>query len=210
MRWRGHARRFLPFIIAATAGFVLAYLVVAFVVFPAELIPDELIVPNVIGQTYDQAAQHLTSAGFRATAGESRFHVSAPPTTVLEQTPSPGSHEMRGTRVVLVVSGGQRTAEVPAVTGMARQDALESIRGAGFTVGSVLQEASDEARGQVIRSRPSGGQRVLIPSTVDIVLSSGPSSLRTPDVVGRSFAQARQLLEQLGLKVGAVDVDRVS
>jgi serine/threonine-protein kinase len=36
------------------------------------------------------------------------------------------------------------------------------------------------------------------------VLSGGPTTIQVPDVVGRSFAQARQLLQQLGLAVGDV------
>jgi serine/threonine-protein kinase len=39
---------------------------------------------------------------------------------------------------------------------------------------------------------------------VQLVLSGGPSTIQVPDVVGRSFAQARQLLQQLGLAVGDV------
>jgi serine/threonine-protein kinase len=39
---------------------------------------------------------------------------------------------------------------------------------------------------------------------VQLVLSGGPATIQVPDVVGRSFAQARQLLQQLGLSVGDV------
>jgi len=38
--WRGRLRRFLPYLIALISGFLIAYLVVAFFVFPAGVIPQ--------------------------------------------------------------------------------------------------------------------------------------------------------------------------
>ena len=210
MRWRVRARRYLPFIIAATGGFLAAYLIVALVVFPSEIVPDDQIVPDVMGLSYDVAAQQLGAAGFRAAPGESRFHVSAPLQTVIGQNPPAGSREMRGTRVVLTVSGGQRRARVPVVTGMTRQDATRALRGAGFDLGAVIQEPSTLPHGQVIASRPAPNAQVLVPSTVDLVISAGPSALEVPDLVGRSYPQARTTLEQLGLRIGSVDIDNLS
>lgn len=210
MRWRVHARRYLPFIIAATAGFFAAYLVVALIVFPSEIVPDDVVVPDVMGVNYDAAAQQLSAAGLRASPGESRFHVSAPVQTVIGQSPPAGSREMRGTRVVLTVSGGQRRGRVPVVTGMTREDATRAIRGAGFELGAVIQEPSNLPRGQVIASRPAPNAQVLVPSTVDLVLSAGPSALEVPNVVGRTYPQARTALEQLGLRIGNVEIDNLS
>lgn len=210
MRWRARARRFLPFIIAATGGFLAAYLIVALFVFPSEIVPNDEIVPDVIGLSYDEAAQKLTASGFSATAGERRFHVSAPAQTVLEQSPPAGSRELRGTRVALAVSGGQQRAPVPVVTGMSREEATQTLRGAGFDVGSIVQQPSNLPRGQVTASDPAANARVLVPSTVNLVISSGPSAVTVPDVVGRSYPAARSQLEELGLRIGNVTIDNLS
>ena len=210
MNWRAGARRLLPYAIAATGGFLLAYLIVAFFVFPSDIVPNDEIVPNVVGMEYSVAAQRLQQAGFRPVQGEARVHASAPRNQVLEQNPPSGSREVRGTRIVLAVSGGQQRASVPAITGMTRTDAIEALRTAGFTVGLINQRASNTPRGQVIDSDPPPGSRTLIPSSVDIVLSAGPAAVMVPDLVGRPYAQARNLLDQLGLRVGVVDIDRFS
>jgi len=202
--WRGGLRRLLPYVIALVAGFLLAFLVVAFFVFPAGVIPDEVRVPNVIGLTYSDAVQQLQQKGFTAERGETRFHNAAPKGTVLEQTPTPGSKESANTRVTLVVSGGQRYATVPGVVGMSRELALNALESAGFDAGDVSERPSNEPRGAVIDSRPRPGTQAPIPSAVSLVLSAGPTTVVVPDVVGRSLADARLLLRQVGLTVGDV------
>ncbi|HUF28089.1 MAG TPA: PASTA domain-containing protein [Gemmatimonadaceae bacterium] len=210
MNWRAGARRLLPYAIAATGGFLLAYLIVAFVVFPSEIVPSDETVPNVVGMELDAATQRLQAAGFRPVQGEARVHISAPQNQVLEQTPPAGSREVRGTRVVLAISGGQQRAAVPTLAGMTRLEAVEALRGAGFTLGLINQRASNLPRGQVIDSDPPGGTRTLIPSSVSVVISAGPAAVQVPDMVGQPYGQVRTLLEQLGLRVGVVDIDRFS
>ena len=210
MRWRSGARRAIPYVVAATAGFVLSYLIVAFFVFPATIIPSDRKVPNVVGMTYDEAARRLTAVGFRAASGEQRFHASAPPATVLEQEPPEGAIEAKGAEIVLHVSSGQRRGEVPNVVGMTRQQAELAIENAGLDVGAVEEIRSTQPRGTVSASRPVAGTRVTVPSSVTLTVSVGPASVDMPDVVGESYSRARTVLEQLGLRVGDVNVDSTS
>jgi eukaryotic-like serine/threonine-protein kinase len=210
VNWRGGARRAIPYVIAATAGFVFAYLIVAFFVFPATIIPSDRKVPNVVGLRYEEAASRLSSEGFRASTGEQRFHASAPAGTVLEQEPPPGAVEAKGAEVVLHVSAGQRRGEVPNVVGMTRQQAELAIENAGLDVGDIEEIRSNTPRGTVSSSRPVAGTRVAIPSSVTLIVSVGPASVDMPDVVGESYPRARTVLEQLGLRIGDVTVDSAS
>jgi beta-lactam-binding protein with PASTA domain len=207
---RLRARRLLPYVIAATGGFLTAYLVVAFFIFPSNIVPNDAIVPNVTGELFDEAVKTLTGAGFRAAQGETRVHGSAPKSTVLEQNPPAGSRELRGTRVVLDVSGGQRVAVVPTLVGLTRQAAEVAAENAGFDVGEVSLRPSDRPRGEVIDSRPAGGMRATLPGPLSIVLSAGPANVTVPDLTGRNFPQARAMLTQLGLRVGVVTIDSAS
>lgn len=203
MSWRGAVRRFLPYVIAIAGGFLLAYLVVAFVVFPAGVIPTDLKIPNVVGLSYDDAALRLQQAGFVAQRGEVRYHASAPKETVLEQSPPAGSKDVSGATVTLAVSNGQQLVAVPNVIGMSREQAENAIESAGFNVGEVTEQPNEQPRGQVIETRPKPGDQTPMPSPIALVLSSGPAVVLVPDVVGRNFAEARQLLEQVGLTVDA-------
>jgi eukaryotic-like serine/threonine-protein kinase len=210
LSWRAWPRRMLPYIVAATAGFLIAYLIVAFFVFPAGLIPQDLRMPNVVGMSLEDAQGTLGRAGFKGAIGEERYHASAPKGTVLQMTPPAGSREMEGSRVLLDVSRGQRTGEVPNLIGMTRDQALIAIENAGFDLGEVTSRQTDEPPGAVIESSPRYGEHVTVPASVNIVVSAGPVSISMPNLIGRTYAEARRTVESLGLEVGSVTVDSMS
>jgi serine/threonine-protein kinase len=202
--WRGRLRRLLPYVVALVGGFLLAYLIVAFVVFPAGVIPQDVRVPNVIGLTYGDAVRQLEQKGLKAERGEARFHNAAPKGTVLDQQPAPESREAPGIRVSLVVSAGQKFGTIPGVIGMSRELALNALETAGFDAGEVSERPSNEPRGAVIDSRPRPGTQAPTPSPVALVISAGPTTIIVPDVVGRPLSDATQLLRQVGLSVGDI------
>ena len=210
MRWRGLARRAIPFMVAAAGGFLLAYLIVAFIIFPATLIPSDVKIPNVVGMRYSDASKRLRESGFAVARGESRYHADAPAGTVLGQNPVAGGVEPKGTEIVLDLSRGQRKAEVPGVIGMSQAQAEAVLQNAGLQVGEVSEREASLPRGQILASQPVAGERVALSSVVDLVISTGPATVEVPDVVGQAYADARSLLGQLGLKVGGVVTDSLS
>jgi eukaryotic-like serine/threonine-protein kinase len=210
VNWRATSRRLLPYALVAAGGFLLAYLFVAFVIFPPQIIPDDAKVPQVVGLLYDEAVTRLEAAGFKAKAGEERFVELAPKSTVLAQSPPPSATEPRGTEVLLDVSAGQRQLQVPSVVGLAEAVAEDAIDKAGLEVGDVKQQESQSARGAVLSTNPAVGTLVAPSTRVDLVVSSGPPAVNAPDVVGQPYASARAMLEQVGLQVGDVTTDSLS
>lgn len=207
MTLRGSARRSIPYLVAIMSGFLLAYLIVAFFIFPGKLVTSDTKVPNVVGQTYEAAVAQLKKAGFVPQRGEERFTAGAASGQVLGQTPLPDALEPRGTRIVLDVSQGQRTATVPQIIGMTRQQAELALQNAGLEAGDVTQRESPTPRGQVLSSSPAAGQRTPLPSEVSFVVSSGPAQLAVPDVTGQSYSSAAQLLMQVGFRVAPAQLD---
>ena len=210
MNWRATSRRLLPYAMVAGGGFLLAYLLVAFVIFPAQIIPDDGKVPQVVGLLYDEAVNRLEAAGFKAKTGEERFVELAPKTTVLSQSPPPGATEPRGADVVLDVSAGQRQLQVPPVVGLTQALAQDAIEKAGLEVGDVREQESQSARGAVLEAYPAVGTAVSPSTRVDLVVSSGPPAVNAPDVVGQSYGAARSMLEQVGLRLGDVTTDSLA
>lgn len=199
-RWRVWSRSALPFLVVAAGGFAAAYLVMSLVVFPGGLVAEGLEVPNVVGMSYDAAAQQLRSYGFEPERGEERYSAEAPSYSVLAQSPPAGVREARGASIRLDVSRGQRRGEVPLVTGLTRQQAEAQLMNAGFDVGDVTVRESEAPRGQVIGTTPAAGASVVLPAEVRLVVSTGPSTVDLPDLTGEYYQQARTLLEQLGLR----------
>jgi len=208
LRWR--SRRALPYLIAATGGFLIAYMVVAFVIFPADIIPNDAIVPNVVNTSFDDATRTLTRVGFKVQRGESRFHATAPGRTVLQQEPPAGSREKTGTMITLHLSSGQRTSTVPSVLGSTRQQALIAVENAGLEMGRLEMQHSNRPAGQVIGVTPKPGETLTLPARVDLVISRGPATSEIPNLIGQTLPQARTRLQTLGLNVGAVEIDTAS
>jgi serine/threonine-protein kinase len=207
---RALSRRAFPYFVVAAGGFLLSYLFLFFFAFPSDVLPDDGRIPRVVGMDFDKASADLEKAGFHALKGQTRFHKTTPEGIVLEQDPPAGSVQKRGAEVTLVVSAGQANATVPEVRGVSQQQARVAIENAGFTFGSISQQTSDEPRGAVIASDPPAGTTLDLPATVSITLSQGPASVQLPDLTGRTLADARSALEQLGLHLGGTSRDTSS
>lgn len=210
MSWRQLPRRAFPYLIAAAGGFLIAYTAVFLFAFPAEVLPDDGILPNVVGKTFEDASVALQKAGFPAQQGETRFSRTVAANVVLQEDPPAGSRQKRGTNVVLALSGGQKTAEVPVTTNMSQQQARISIENTGLVMGNISEQLSDAPRGLVIATSPAAGTKVELPGTVDIVLSKGPATVNMPDLYGRSVGEARSMVEQIGLRIAGVSRDTSS
>lgn len=204
MSLRSKVRGSLLYAVAIVSGFLLAYLIVAFVIFPSGVIPGDAKVPNVAGLLFDDATKRLAEVGFKSARGESRFHEASPKETVLEQSPAAGTRDVEGTTVTLVTSAGQQIVAVPAIVGMTQSEAQAALEGAGYELGRVTEKPSSAPRGQIVASTPTPGSKVAIPSAVAVVVSAGSSVVLVPNVVGRSVAEARQLLQRASLAVGDV------
>jgi eukaryotic-like serine/threonine-protein kinase len=210
VNWRALPRRAFPYLIAAVGGFLIAYTAVFLFAFPAEVLPDDGILPNVVGKTFEDASALLQKAGFPAQQGESRFTKNLPANVVLQEDPPAGSRQKRGTSVVLALSAGQKTAEVPVTTNMSQQQARIAIENTGLTLGNVSEQLADQPRGLVISSSPPAGTKMDLPGSVDIVLSKGPATVQMPDLYGRTVGEARSMVEQLGLRIAGMSRDTSS
>jgi beta-lactam-binding protein with PASTA domain len=106
MSFRSRIRGSLPYAVATIGGFLIAYLIVAFVVFPSGVVPGNAKVPNVIGLMFDDATKRLAAVGFKAERGDDRPHEASPKETVLDQDPRAGERDPDGTSVRLTLSAG--------------------------------------------------------------------------------------------------------
>lgn len=73
---------------------------------------EELIkVPSVIGKTYDEAVEIITSAGFKTGKNEI-YDNTVEAGTVINQTPASGSSQKKDTKILITVSLGKQPVEV--------------------------------------------------------------------------------------------------
>ena len=203
-------QKYTPFIVAGASGFVIAFILVAALVFPADDAPQEVRVPSVLGLPFADAERRLMAVGLKTTLGERRFANDAPRSAVLAQNPVGGKRVNVGTEVVLDVSDGQQGVSVPTLNGLSREEAERALRDLGLDMGEVTEEASTVAKGVVLSARPVAGQTVPPGTHVALVLSAGSNELTMPDVIGRDASMARSLLEQVGLVLAPLEYDSLS
>jgi serine/threonine-protein kinase len=200
-----------PYLLSGIGGLALAWLIVALFIFPGGAVASsDVLVPNVTGMSYADAAVRLKAAGLSADKGEQRYSSTIPSGGVLDQTPDPGSSVAKGASVLLDLSRGEQQVAVPRVTGLSRDQAQRLLEDAGLDVGEVTNATSDAPYGQVLASTPPSGTQVSVPSPVNLSVSAGPPDVTVPDVVGQDYAQARVLLGQLGFVIGKVTTDTAS
>jgi eukaryotic-like serine/threonine-protein kinase len=104
MSARMKLRGSLPYAVAIIGGFLVAYLIVAFLVFPSGMIPGNAKVPNVTGLLFDDATKRLAAVGFKASRAGEEYREATPVNTVLGQDPPAGTKEPEGSTVNLTVS----------------------------------------------------------------------------------------------------------
>ncbi|HEX6315247.1 MAG TPA: PASTA domain-containing protein [Gemmatimonadaceae bacterium] len=196
--------------IIAGVAFSVAWVLVAVFILPDTGAAPSAVVPPVVGLRYDEAERKLAEAGLRAALGETRPSATAPRRYVLAQTPAAGTAVGPEVVVTLDISAGQLRVTVPPVTGLSREDAVNALRTAELEIGQIVERPGPQARGTVLSTAPDAGQQVPQGTPVELVVSTGPTQLLMPDVVGRELFEVRATLEQLGLRIGETQYDSTS
>jgi len=141
--------------------------------------PKPVVVPNVVGIPYDEAATELQRAGF----GVVRVDVDSDRTsgTVVDQSPDGGSESSKGSTVTLSVSRGPSTIAVPDVTTFDVTIAQTTLTNAGFRTQVVLEDtdvATDD--GIVLSQDPAGGAQAAPNSVVTLFVGRFTGESTTP------------------------------
>lgn len=162
--------------------------------------PERLAVPDLKGQTTDQAKLALEGVGL--VLGDTRQEDNAlEPGQIVRTDPATGTMLSRDTPVDIVVSKGQ-PVEVPSLVGLtegAARDALEE-RKLNLVVDPTPIFSNDAPAGMVAAQSPTGG--TLYPgSSVFVAISKGPDLVEVPKVDGKSEGEAKSILEGAGFKV---------
>jgi len=133
--------------------------------------PEQVRVPNVVGQTEDVARDNIEGAGFEVVVQEIDSGQTAG--TVVSTSPAGGANADQGTTVTVSVSNGDRI-EMPVLTNRSVSEALSALRAAGWT-GSAAQlvqtrEATLDAGlvGTVITQQQPPGSEISKSGTVTV------------------------------------------
>ncbi len=193
---------FLYLAIIAFAG-----LVVVFFVIPRSVRSKDIEVPDLVGESYDQAVTLLYNTGLRIAEDiEAKASSDIPKGFVLEQSPPAAFKVKRKKPIQITVSIGDQMVEVPDTTGKSRQEAEKTLREAGLRRGRVAEVHSDQypILETVIAQTPISGTMHQQGASVHLLLSLGKRSrvLLMPDLRAEPIDEVRSLFKASGLEIG--------
>jgi beta-lactam-binding protein with PASTA domain/tRNA A-37 threonylcarbamoyl transferase component Bud32 len=162
-------------------------------------------VPDVTGESLDDAQSRLQDAGFGVRvrqAASDRVEQGK----VIRTNPAARSQVEKGSSVEVFVSSGIELVKVPDVTGEEAVSAAAKLGAAGFDVENANEPSDTVDAGKVIRTDPPAGTSVGKGSKVRLVVSSGKDEVRVPDVVGLTQSDAVETLKAAGFEVTVQEV----
>ena len=125
------------------------------------------------------------------------------PGAVFKQDPEPGQQIIKGGKVTLYVSTGEKLVLIPDITNMAVSRAINELENKGFIVIEKEIESEMIPEGNVVKTNPNIGSRLKEGSTVEVYISTGIPMIKTtmPDVIGLPQSSAEKDIEAKGLKI---------
>jgi len=206
-----------PFWANLLAAIVLAFLLVFFVLQMLGVMTHHgayLTVPSVIGKKTDEAVKFLESKGFEVVIKDSVYTDTAKNGIVLKQIPDPNSTVKINRTVLITVNRvTQPLIDMPALEGKSLNFALEILKRSHLKLGDTIYRP-DFMRGSVLEQLYRGntiksGSKIPWGSRVDLVIGSGLNQdpVLVPQMLGMTFEEAKILLQENGILLGAVVAD---
>jgi serine/threonine-protein kinase len=158
--------------------------------------------PEVTGQPVGQATTKLTQDGL-VVKNTAQISTDAPG-TVISSNPAGGALVKKGDTVTLTVAAVAKVAVPQGITNTTLSNAQSILTAAGLT-STVNNVSNNAAQGTVLNASPQSGTQVAKGSSVTLTVSSGPSNVRVPSLIGLSQVAASNLLGQNGLNVGNIN-----
>lgn len=129
-------------------------------------------VPDVVGQSVEDATQALKDAGFAVTVSDEQVDSTVEAGKVASTDPAGGERINEGSAVTIYVSNGKGKS-VPDVTGKSYDDAQDALEDEGFSVKQAEKCSPDGKKDTVVSQDPGGGSTAAEGSTVTLTVGCG-------------------------------------
>ncbi len=162
--------------------------------------PERHDVPDVRGQTLDDAQLALEDATLEFGEAIERFDEKVATGRVIGTDPAPATPLRRNEAVDLIVSKGPRPIKIPDYTGKPAAAAQKALEQLGFKVASTEVNSDTVPVGRIVSQSPDTGTGKK-DDVISLVVSKGPVMVEVPDVIGNGLEAATARLEAAGFKV---------
>lgn len=168
-------------------------------------------VPQVTGQTFEKAKEILKKAGFDIQIQDSIYTDTSKPNIVLKQVPEADEMVKVNRTVYLTINRSvPPMVEMPNLVGYSFRSAEMALKNSSLRVGDTSFKA-DFAKNAVLEQLYNGsiiapGTKIRMGSEVSLVLGNGVGDRQfvVPSLIGKTYGEAKALLEANGLSFGSV------
>ena len=172
------------------------------------------IVPQVTGKNYEAAYRDLKKAGFDVEIIDSVYVDTMRPLTVIRQLPEADEVVKKNRTVLLIISRAiPPLVEMPNLVGYSYRNAEMVLKNMDLKIGDTTFKP-DFARNAILEQWFNGsminpGTKIRKGSTIALVLGDGigKREFTVPIITGMQFCEARSMLQENGIVIGAIVTD---
>ncbi|MBL7746773.1 MAG: PASTA domain-containing protein [Chitinophagaceae bacterium] len=171
-------------------------------------------VPSVKGKKYEEAVKILKKAGFDVEVQDSIYVDTAKAMTVIKQFPDADEIVKSNRTVLLIISRAiPPEMEMPNLLGYSFRNAEMVLKNMDLKIGDTTFRP-DFAKNAILEQRYNGaiiapGTKIRKGSVISLVLGDGigEKEFAVPEITGMLFSEAKELLEEHGIIIGAIVTD---
>ncbi len=193
-------------LIASIAGVLILGLIIAFAagLFGGE----EIEAPDFKNMTFEEAQDAAEAYDIKVKKGDEVVSEDVEKGKIVSQDPKAGTKIKTGSTIKVNISKGLGDGDVPDLEGKKQDELASYLEAAGFKLGTVTTEASEEEAGTVLSQDPQAGSKAEKGSTINVVVSDGSKAKAVvPYLVGKSLDNAQAALLNAGLTIGSISYD---
>jgi serine/threonine-protein kinase len=165
--------------------------------------PEPIEVPNVVGDARATAFNRLQAAGFAPREGERESSDTVKAGIVLSTNPRAGEELEAGATIVVIVSSGPESQQVPSVVGMSIADATSTLEADPLKlVVETTTVDSTQPEGTVVDQSIPANTKAEPGDTITLQVASGNNAV--PDVIALGGDEAVGALQEAGFETELV------
>ncbi|MFP7445128.1 Stk1 family PASTA domain-containing Ser/Thr kinase [Bacillus infantis] len=192
-----------PIVLVSLFLFFVVMGVLALTVLPELFLPKEIEVPDVAGETIEDATSILTKAGFEVEDPVEINDEEVEEGLVIKTDPKAGRMAKEESSITIYLSSGKEKFEMSDYTGRSFEEVESLLEKEGFT--QITREDAnneDEPEGTILEQSIDEGEEVIPGETgIEFTVSSGPAPIVLKDLTGLNLKGVQDYAESTGLKI---------
>lgn len=159
-------------------------------------------VPDLTGQQFDDLDLLISGSRWEVERLDGRRDGSSAG-TIIDQDPQSGARLSEGETLRVTVSLGNELVDIPiTIAGLTVSQAQVELESAGLTLGTMVEEHNEIFESSLVIGHTEPVGKKPKGAAVSVAVSLGPAPRTVPpDLVGKSIAEATELLAQLRIGV---------